>query len=1089
MKSLVRCSLSLVALVLFASLALGGEKSGPAKGGLNKPDVINQYKFLDVNQINCTINSDGVYADERRTGQSGLEWPKGSGKTAIFTAGMWLAGKHRPTGLIRTAVMDYSSEYQPGPLTETYDATLNDDSGPVARASDNKYRLYKISKNDLKQPAGFNTDLDEWPGDLGAPYTDVDGDGKWTAGVDQPKFYGDQQIWCVINDVSKSRHQSVGMGLPMGVEVRCLYFAFAQQGALGNMLFFKWTIINKSNADYDSTYISMWSDPDLGYSDDDLPGCDTTMSLGYIYNASNNDSKYGSPPPAEGFSFFEGPKVAGAPTDSAIVDGKWIHGYKNLPMASFVVYCNSTFPAIQDPPSGDPNFAEICYDYMRGKAGTVHQLLYSPTTGQPMFKWFSGDPIAGTGDIPTNFPLGVFGGQDIRVMLSAGPFTLAKGDTQEVVGAYMIAKGSSNLNSITLLKQNGTIAQDAFNSNFVVPSAPPMPTINVAQLPNRLVIDWSTGSDVTEAYNYKNNKFEGYNFYQGKSRSGPWTRIATWDVKGNGLGMIWDYVLDEATGQVIYRPVQFGTDTSGLAHYLIIDQDYLSGTPLINGKQYFFSLTTYSYNFTPGALGNLPMTLEQPTDAISNTIPREPSIGTVYSTIAQQLSTNRPGDDNLVPEVVNPTALTGLNYTVKLKGLYQNITGYDVFRTNANGSVDTLVKGATDIVGDDASPIVDGVLLRLKNPLAGVRRDTQSPNGWNYTPSANRWLTANTYLDAASHQSGIGAFYPMSGVAMSDLGNRGSKITSDHLKKVEIRFNSAQTQHAYRYLRNVPTLPAKPAQDPSFAPFILVKGSGFVYQRDYATVTVPFTVWEVDSLDGSPAPRQLNIGFLENNDSLYKVRPSTGARDSLVGLGKIDGKWAPTAANTGGDEALYIFASTYSDTANPVYAVNLYAQDSLDIYYVLWAMATSATAAPTDGDKITITPNYRLNGGRQYGYIAPAPRVGDAALGATQLEDLNVFPNPYFGHNTAESGSSYNRFVTFSHLPNVARIRIYTITGDLVRDIAHADQTTFERWDLRNKNNLPVASGVYFAHIEIPGMGSRILKIAIVQPEERPSRI
>jgi len=268
-----------------------------------------------------------------------------------------------------------------------------------------------------------------------------------------------------------------------------------------------------------------------------------------------------------------------------------------------------------------------------------------------------------------------------------------------------------------------------------------------------------------------------------------------------------------------------------------------------------------------------------------------------------------------------------------------------------------------------------------------------------------------------------------------------------------------------------------------------VKGSGFVYQKDYASVTVPFTVWEVDSLDGSPAPRQLNVGFLENNDSLYKVRPSTGVRDSLVGLGKIDGQWGPTAATSGGDEALYIFASTYTDTANTAYAVNVYSQDSLDIYYVLWPKATDTTRTFADGDKITITPNYVLNGGRQYSYIAPAPTVGDATLGATQLSDLNVFPNPYFGHNTAESGSVYNRFVTFSHLPNVARIRIYTITGDLVRDIAHNDQTTFERWDLRNKNNLPVASGVYFAHIEIPGMGNRILKIAIVQPEERPSRI
>ena len=104
------------------------------------------------------------------------------------------------------------------------------------------------------------------------------------------------------------------------------------------------------------------------------------------------------------------------------------------------------------------------------------------------------------------------------------------------------------------------------------------------------------------------------------------------------------------------------------------------------------------------------------------------------------------------------------------------------------------------------------------------------------------------------------------------------------------------------------------------------------------------------------------------------------------------------------------------------------------------------------------------------------------------LNLINVFPNPYFAHNTAETGL-FNHWVTFSHLPAVARIRIFAISGELVRDIAHSNTTTFERWDLRNTNGLPAASGVYLVYIEIPGVGNRILKLAVVQPEDRPSRI
>jgi hypothetical protein len=1083
MKSLFKRSLPVIALILLATVCIAG-KSGEEKGKLNKPEIINQYKFLDINQINCTINSDGVFADERRTGASGLEWPKGTGKTAVFTAGMWAAGIHRPTSQIRTAVMDYQSEYQPGPLTETYNTTTNDDLGPTSRAPDNKYRLYKISKNDLKEGAAPNADYTEWPGDLGAPYVDVDGDGKWTAGVDKPKFYGDQQIWCVVNDVSKSRHSALGGTLPMGLEIRCLYFSFNQTGALGNMMFLKWQIINKSDADYDNTYVSMWSDVDLGNGNDDLPGCDTTQSLGYVYNGSDNDvggnASYGAKPPACGFSFFEGPKVAGGPTDSAIVDGVWYKGWKNLPMASFVVYTNRTLPEIIDPPSGDPTFSEICYDYMKGRAGTVHQTLISPTTGQPMYKWFSGDPVAGTGDLPGNFPLGKFAPQDVRIMLSAGPFTLAKGDTQEVVGAFLIARGSSYLNSVTLLKQNATIAQDAFNSNFVVPSAPPMPTITVAQLPNQLVFDWSSQSDLTEAYNYKGNRFEGYNWWQGESSTGPWHRLVTYDVAKDGLGVIWDYVKDATTGELLYLPVQFGDDTTGVKHFFVADKDYLSNEKLINGKQYFFALSTYSYNTTPGALGNLPMTLENPQEAIPNAIPREPAIGTEFtSSISQALSTSRPGDDALNPQVMDPTRLSGLTYTASVNGDGANFTSWDVVRANKSGPVDTLVRKSTNFTGDDASPIVDGVILRLKNPVPGVRRDTQTPKGYSYTPAADTCITSNT---ATTTQSGIGAYYPIAGVSMGDLGSRGSKVKPFQLKKVEIRFNSGQTQHAYRWLRNVTTLPAKPPVDTSFIPWVKVRGSGFVYQKDYATITVPFTVWEVDSLDGDPTARQLNIGFLENNDSLYS---KSGA---FLGLGRINGKWDPTTASSGGDEALYIFASNYAETENPLYTVNIYAQDSLDIYYVLWPKAIDSVKTFKNGNKIAITPNYTLIAGRQFSYIAPAPTVNDPALAKSQLGSINVFPNPYFASNTAETGT-FNRFVTFSHLPVGARIRVFTISGDIVRDITHTTNDTFERWDLRNTNTLPVASGVYLVHIEVPGVGNRILKLAVIQPEERPSRL
>jgi hypothetical protein len=275
----------------------------------------------------------------------------------------------------------------------------------------------------------------------------------------------------------------------MGVEIQSLYFAFDQDNPIGDMMFMRWKIINKSDADYDSVFIGMFSDPDLGNANDDLPGCDTTLSLGYVYNANNTDTKYGTPPPAAGFDFFEGPKVAGALTDTALFEGRKIPGYKNLPASSFVVYTNTTFQSLVDPPLGESTFPLIAYDYLNGKCGTVHTNLTN-SSGKIIKFFFSGDPVAGTGDLPSNFPLGTFAGQDIRTMINAGPFTLAKGDTQEVVGAFLIAKGSDRLNSVKKLKTYDLLAQQSFNNNFVVPTAPPLPAVTVKELPDHIIVHW-----------------------------------------------------------------------------------------------------------------------------------------------------------------------------------------------------------------------------------------------------------------------------------------------------------------------------------------------------------------------------------------------------------------------------------------------------------------------------------------------------------------------------------------------------------------------------------------------------------------------
>ena len=63
-------------------------------------------------------------------------------------------------------------------------------------------------------------------------------------------------------------------------------------------------------------------------------------------------------------------------------------------------------------------------------------------------------------------------------------------------------------------------------------------------------------------------------------------------------------------------------------------------------------------------------------------------------------------------------------------------------------------------------------------------------------------------------------------------------------------------------------------------------------------------------------------------------------------------------------------------------------------------------------------------------------------------------------------------------------IRIFDIAGQPVKTLYHTNGTQYEVWDLKNNFGIPVASGMYIAHIKTD-KGEKILKLGIVQPEQR----
>lgn len=122
----------------------------------------------------------------------------------------------------------------------------------------------------------------------------------------------DQALFFIFNDVRDIHTESEGM--PLGIEIHGMAYAYNLPGdsALWNTAFLHYDIINRSDTNYNETWISIWADTDLGFAGDDYVGCDVQRGAFYCYNGDTLDGSgepgaYGEYPPAIGILFLGGP--------------------------------------------------------------------------------------------------------------------------------------------------------------------------------------------------------------------------------------------------------------------------------------------------------------------------------------------------------------------------------------------------------------------------------------------------------------------------------------------------------------------------------------------------------------------------------------------------------------------------------------------------------------------------------------------------------------------------------------------------------------------------------------------------------------
>lgn len=1052
MRESLRLSIILLIPVVFLLSFKSKDKSKISKISEN-----DHYNYIAVNECFMWVSNNGDGSHDPRTNDSGFYWPGGEDAKipAIFQDGLLFGGKYGDE--IRVNGNTHRQGLQAGKILE--DGTPDD-------PSKEKYRVYKIRRDWEKIPPGPNRDAYEkdyleWPVEDGAPWIDKNNDGIYTVGIDEPKITGDEMLWYVSNDMNPARSTFTYGTLPMGLEFQVKIFGFKRTGDLGDMLFKNYRVIHKGTTTIRDMYLSYWSDADLGDANDDLIGCDTTLSIGYTWNADNDDAGfYNDKPPALGYKYFQGPIVESSQNDSAKFLGNWRRGYKNLPMTTFIEFIKSVGP-FRDPQQGVPEGSVELYNYFQGLDLTGSSII-NPITNQITKFMVSGDPVAGTGWYEgAGWPGGPYPG-DRRHLMSSGPFNFFPGDTQEVVIGIVVGQGEDRFDSITELKRKSKSAQTVYDLDFELEFEISSPQLYAGYQSNKISLWWEAASEDYEHIDPilsetdlrdKSYKFQGYRLWQYSDMEGndPYL-IGVWD-KIDSIDIVWDYRY--IGSQYIKVPVIEGPN-EGLRRSFTVDYDYLEDGVIQNGKNYYFGITAYavSPNSSPTYFESTPQIIEVIPGRGEIDVTSEYSIDDII--IAEQKTGY---SDGLIKfKIIDPLALTGHEYDVEIEKenegqIYYSLKDITLDKYLAQRE-STFVENKTSQFGEIYIPendtlgqkVFDGFHLSVEDqfrnrvygkPFIYIVKEvleTKGENGEEIEPQ-NVWNQQNSTGD-----------WIIEGRAKFGFIWQDKSQQSFGFNDYEIRFgeNEASPWYANGYQER----------------FVPPTGRDSLGEG-----TVPFSIWDLKNTPDDPSDDER----LAVKISDYVRKTGSVENDSSKAI--PDKKW--TQLEDGSWEQIYAYR-----VEDPLNLPNPSPRaDQMELPFGGFTIVGDLPAAGTVIRLISLKP---INDGDVFTATLNAPVKNDYSTAKDKIGEITVFPNPYYGTHTFEKSYS-QRYVRFTGLPEEAIIRIYSLSGVFIKRIDKNTSGEFVDWDLRNRSNQLVGSGIYLAYLEMPGIGEKILKLAVIQ--------
>ena len=573
-------------LILFLSVIFYGTTFayiGPGPKG-KKPTTINlredcedgkEQAVQNINNVRATLLSSGDVWWNLQVGQYYIPNtpPEIPDVSSIYAGAVWIGGYEPIEGgndILKIAATTYRTQggdFYPGPLndeTGTTDKEICEQWDRFFRVTGKEIDLHRI--NILKYRAlgveypkdSIPDNIRYWPGvgnvdfvleygfqlpDAGQGLASFYDDPNSTLDVydpengDYPKIdirgcefldannnaqYPDEMFFWIYNDQG-GPHDGTNDGLAIQMEVQVQAFAYESNDELNDMSFQRYKLINRAQTVIKDCYFAMWVDGDLGCSEDDYIGCDTSRSLAILYNtdeidgdngcdcSSGGGATYCSEVPILGVDYFRGPlkpQIFNADGTLGELENPFAEPdtFVELGMSSFV-YTNRQGAGEHPAGTFDPNNGEQHYNLLDGKwvdgtPITFGGSGYNPGSTDTIKYVLPGDPNDENGWSMCSADLG-FG--DRRTIQASGPFVLKQGAINElIIGVVWVPDQIYPCPELNNLRKADDLAQALFDNCFQTLDGPDGPDVDVVELDREIILLLTNDTLLS------NNSFEEY---------------------------------------------------------------------------------------------------------------------------------------------------------------------------------------------------------------------------------------------------------------------------------------------------------------------------------------------------------------------------------------------------------------------------------------------------------------------------------------------------------------------------------------------------------------------------------------------------